>query len=95
MPVRNACYFVHQACLGLKHAYDEGMVHGDIKPGNLMLTIKAGRLIVEVLDFGLAKAGREQRVLELVPDGAGSRVEYGRRPDVRGSDARHSRLHRP
>ena len=71
VPVGHACYFVHQACLGLKHAHDEGMVHRDIKPGNLMLTSKASRPIIKVLDFGLAKASREQKVLELVPSGVG------------------------
>ena len=33
MPVGHACYFVHQAALGLQHAHEEGMVHRDIKPG--------------------------------------------------------------
>ena len=37
LPVANACYYVHQAALGLQHAHEHGMVHRDIKPGNLML----------------------------------------------------------
>ena len=37
LPVANACYFVHQAALGLQHAHEHGMVHRDIKPANLML----------------------------------------------------------
>ena len=28
---------MHQAALGLQHAHEQGMVHRDIKPGNLML----------------------------------------------------------
>src|SRR5262249_40672278 len=43
MPVGHACYFVHQAALGLQHAHEAGMVHRDIKPGNLMLTHKENR----------------------------------------------------
>ena len=43
MPVGHACYFVHQAALGLQHAHEAGMVHRDIKPGNLMLTYAEGK----------------------------------------------------
>ena len=59
MSVAHASYFVHQAALGLQHAHEQGMVHRDIKPGNLMLTRKGDKSIVKVLDFGLAKATRE------------------------------------
>jgi serine/threonine protein kinase len=59
LPVAHACYYVNQAALGLQHAHEQGMVHRDIKPGNLMLSRKGDRAIVKVLDFGLAKATRE------------------------------------
>ena len=38
LPVDHACYFMYQAALGLQHAHEQGMVHRDIKPGNLMLS---------------------------------------------------------
>ena len=38
LPVGHACYFVHQAALGLQHAHEAELVHRDIKPGNLMLS---------------------------------------------------------
>jgi serine/threonine protein kinase len=38
LPVREACDYVRQAALGLQHAYEQGMVHRDIKPHNLMVT---------------------------------------------------------
>src|SRR5262249_26017758 len=62
IPVRHACNFVYQAALGLQHAHEEGLVHRDIKPGNLMLARKGDRPLIKVLDFGLAKATREERV---------------------------------
>ncbi len=60
LSVAHASYFIHQAALGLQHAHEEGMVHRDIKPGNLMLSRKGDRAIIKILDFGLAKATREQ-----------------------------------
>src|SRR5262245_57290615 len=36
-PVALACDWIRQAALGLQHAADRGMVHRDIKPGNILL----------------------------------------------------------
>jgi serine/threonine protein kinase len=58
LPVADACNYIHQAALGLQHAFDKGMVHRDVKPQNLMLTPE-GR--VKVLDFGLARMGSQRR----------------------------------
>jgi tRNA A-37 threonylcarbamoyl transferase component Bud32 len=53
-PVKSdlALAIVHQICQGLEHAHSKGIVHRDIKPGNVMLT-RAGR--AKITDFGLAK----------------------------------------
>jgi predicted Ser/Thr protein kinase len=57
LPVAEACDYARQAALGLQEAYEQGMVHRDIKPHNLMLT-RTGQ--VKILDFGLAKFANEQ-----------------------------------
>jgi len=50
-PTRAAQY-VRQAALGLQHAHERGLVHRDIKPGNLMVD-RTGT--VKLLDLGLAR----------------------------------------
>jgi serine/threonine-protein kinase len=58
LPVGLACEYVRQAALGLAHAHERGLVHRDIKPGNLMLKLgenPAEPGIVKICDFGLAR----------------------------------------
>jgi serine/threonine protein kinase len=50
-PVR-AAHYLRQAALGLGHANDRGLIHRDIKPGNLLVD-RLGT--VKVLDMGLAR----------------------------------------
>src|SRR5207249_2114029 len=52
LPVGRACDYVRQACLGLGHALEHGLVHRDMKPSNLLLT--TGTAVVKVLDLGIA-----------------------------------------
>ena len=56
LPVGEACEYARQAALGLQHAFEDGMVHRDIKPQNLMRTTRGQ---VKILDFGLARFASE------------------------------------
>jgi serine/threonine-protein kinase len=38
LAVSQACEYIRQAALGLQHAHERGLVHRDIKPGNLLVT---------------------------------------------------------
>lgn len=42
LPVELACECVRQAALGLQFAHEQGLVHRDIKPGNLMVSAELG-----------------------------------------------------
>src|SRR5262249_33728814 len=52
-PIRHSCEWVRQAALGLGHAHDQGLIHRDVKPSNLLLTAKGN--IIKVMDLGLAR----------------------------------------
>jgi serine/threonine protein kinase len=52
LEVPTACNYVRQVADGLQYAHERGLVHRDLKPGNLFLT--EGNLI-KILDLGMAR----------------------------------------
>jgi serine/threonine-protein kinase len=49
-----ALTMLNHACRGLEHAHRHGVVHRDVKPGNLMRSEEG---LTKLADFGIAKAG--------------------------------------
>jgi tetratricopeptide (TPR) repeat protein len=43
-------------CHAIQHAHHKGVIHRDIKPTNVLVTLHDGVPVVKVIDFGVAKA---------------------------------------
>jgi len=62
MEVDEALAIIDQACEGLHYAHRHGVVHRDVKPGNLLRS-QEGR--VKLADFGIAKATEQSSITQV------------------------------
>jgi serine/threonine protein kinase/tetratricopeptide (TPR) repeat protein len=44
-----------QACEGVQYAHQKGIIHRDVKPSNILVSVQ-GNAVVKIIDFGVAKA---------------------------------------
>jgi serine/threonine-protein kinase len=60
--VDEALSIIEQACEGLQYAHSHGVVHRDVKPGNLL---RAREGEVKLADFGIAKATEQSSITQV------------------------------
>jgi serine/threonine protein kinase len=56
LTVEQSAKVIQQTALGLSSAHDRGVVHRDIKPGNLMITSRGS---IKIADFGIALSNQD------------------------------------
>ena len=61
--LEQAVRYVVDACRGLYYAHRAGVIHRDVKPGNLLVSTEADA--VKLADFGIAKAAEQTRITQV------------------------------
>ncbi len=54
LPMEHVLRLINEVLTGLKVAHDEGVIHQDLKPANILIENRSGRALIA--DFGIAKA---------------------------------------
>jgi serine/threonine-protein kinase len=71
LPAKRVIHLLRQTCQGLREAHAIGLIHRDIKPGNVFAAQRGGLYdVVKLLDFGLVKPVAEIPSARLTQDGA-------------------------
>jgi serine/threonine-protein kinase len=88
MPPERVAHFLVQACRALKEAHAIGLIHRDIKPGNIFAAQRGGEYdVAKLLDFGLVKPVAEMPSARISQEGGVSGTPLFMSPEqARGLD---------
>ncbi|MBS0194115.1 MAG: tetratricopeptide repeat protein [Proteobacteria bacterium] len=56
LPIESRLRLFGQVCAAVQHAHTKGLIHRDLKPGNVLVGSHDGAPFAKVIDFGIAKA---------------------------------------
>jgi serine/threonine protein kinase len=63
LEIEQTVRIIRDACHGLDYAHRAGVIHRDVKPGNLLLSRDSGA--TKLADFGIAKAAEQTRITQV------------------------------
>jgi serine/threonine protein kinase/Tol biopolymer transport system component len=56
LPTAQRLQLFMQVCHAVQHAHQKGVIHRDLKPTNILVTVIDGEPVPKIIDFGVAKA---------------------------------------
>lgn len=77
---------IKDVCEGLKKAHEEGVIHRDLKPGNILLTGAKTPPIAKLTDFGVARASRPTDAYRTPPDAHPGTPAYQSPEQIKGEE---------
>ncbi len=69
LPLRDRLELFIRVCEGVQHAHQKGVIHRDLKPGNILVSDVDGRPLPKIIDFGIATAATRSLAASEAQDG--------------------------
>ncbi len=64
LPIEQRVMLLHEVCLAIEHAHQNGIVHRDLKPCHILVSQENGQPLPKIIDFGIAKALTPDRPID-------------------------------